>query len=201
MSTGRPQCTLQCGEVIYSHICAYMGIFSLYALAVPLARARKVKLRSCTYRQPSLSYTSIHTVRVFTAVLCQALAEAPWALLRCVTPSFLSFGLILICAHTVTLSREQGAMTEHRYTKAGIADRVRVQLRNGHQLELPPSFENTFDARVACEMVEVCPPSCPCRSLTRLWVVSGARPVAYSPAPPCTQVLMSGRVRCTSSIV
>lgn len=60
---------------------------------------------------------------------------------------FPKFGLILVCVHTATLSREQGAMTERRYTKAGIADRVRVQPRNDHQLELPPSFEHTFPMR------------------------------------------------------
>lgn len=62
-------------------------------------------------------------------------------------------------------------LTERRYTKAGIADRVRVQPRNDHQLaELPPSFEHTFDALVACEMVSVCLPPFPlaARLLIRL---------------------------------
>lgn len=54
---------------------------------------------------------------------------------------------------TVTLSHEQKAMTEKRALAAGLSDRIRVHLCDYR--ELPPSFENSFDALVSCEMFEV----------------------------------------------
>ncbi|KAL1937271.1 hypothetical protein VTO73DRAFT_13880 [Trametes versicolor] len=57
---------------------------------------------------------------------------------------------------TVTLSREQRAMTERRAAEAGVADRVRVHLCDYR--ELPPEFAHAFDALVASEMVEAVGP-------------------------------------------
>ncbi|KAI0355023.1 cyclopropane-fatty-acyl-phospholipid synthase [Trametes cingulata] len=57
---------------------------------------------------------------------------------------------------TVTLSREQMAMTQQRAAEAGVADRVRVHVCDYR--ELPPEFEQAFDAAVSCEMIEAVGP-------------------------------------------
>jgi cyclopropane-fatty-acyl-phospholipid synthase len=49
---------------------------------------------------------------------------------------------------TVTLSREQQALAERRIADAGLAGRVRVELRDYRDLE------GTFDAICSCEMIE-----------------------------------------------
>jgi cyclopropane-fatty-acyl-phospholipid synthase len=49
---------------------------------------------------------------------------------------------------TVTLSREQQALAARRVAEAGLADRVRVELRDYRDLE------GTFDAICSCEMIE-----------------------------------------------
>ncbi|KAI0373250.1 cyclopropane-fatty-acyl-phospholipid synthase [Pilatotrama ljubarskyi] len=57
---------------------------------------------------------------------------------------------------TVTLSREQMAMTQRRAAEAGVADRVRVHVCDYR--ELPPEFGHAFDAAVSCEMIEAVGP-------------------------------------------
>jgi len=49
---------------------------------------------------------------------------------------------------TVTISREQQALAARRVADAGLADRVRVELRDYRDIE------GTFDAIVSCEMIE-----------------------------------------------
>jgi cyclopropane-fatty-acyl-phospholipid synthase len=49
---------------------------------------------------------------------------------------------------TVTLSREQQALAARRVAEAGLADRVRVELRDYRDVE------GTFDAICSCEMIE-----------------------------------------------
>ena len=49
---------------------------------------------------------------------------------------------------TVTISREQQALAARRVAEAGLADRVRVELRDYRDVE------GTFDAICSCEMVE-----------------------------------------------
>ena len=49
---------------------------------------------------------------------------------------------------TVTLSREQRALAARRVAEAGLADRVRVELRDYRDIE------GTFDAICSCEMIE-----------------------------------------------
>lgn len=53
---------------------------------------------------------------------------------------------------TVTLSREQKAMTEQRAREAGVGERVRVHLCDYRKL--PADFAGQFDAMVSCEMIE-----------------------------------------------
>ncbi|KAI0666059.1 cyclopropane-fatty-acyl-phospholipid synthase [Trametes maxima] len=53
---------------------------------------------------------------------------------------------------TITLSREQMAMTEQRAAEEGVSDRVNVRVCDYR--ELPLEFEHAFDAVVASEMVE-----------------------------------------------
>jgi cyclopropane-fatty-acyl-phospholipid synthase len=49
---------------------------------------------------------------------------------------------------TITLSREQQALAARRVAEAGLADRVRVELRDYRDVE------GTFDAICSCEMIE-----------------------------------------------
>ncbi|EIN09175.1 cyclopropane fatty acid synthase [Punctularia strigosozonata HHB-11173 SS5] len=57
---------------------------------------------------------------------------------------------------TVTLCKEQMAMTQQRAREAGVEDRVRVHLCDYRQL--PASFEKQFDAMITCEMIEAVGP-------------------------------------------
>jgi cyclopropane-fatty-acyl-phospholipid synthase len=55
---------------------------------------------------------------------------------------------------TLTLSLQQKVLAEERIKKAGLEGRIRVHLLDYR--ELPPEFENAFDAFVSIEMIEVC---------------------------------------------
>jgi cyclopropane-fatty-acyl-phospholipid synthase len=63
---------------------------------------------------------------------------------------------------TITLSQEQMDFAQQRACEAGVQDRVRIQLCDYRKL--PSSFEHSFDALVACEMIEVKALQLPLRS-------------------------------------
>jgi len=54
---------------------------------------------------------------------------------------------------TLTLSIKQKALAEERIKRAGLEDRVRVHLLDYR--DIPPEFEEAFDAFVSIEMIEV----------------------------------------------
>lgn len=54
---------------------------------------------------------------------------------------------------SVTLSIEQKTMAEQQAAEAGLSDKINVHLCDYR--ELPRSFEDSFDAMVTCEMIEV----------------------------------------------
>ena len=54
---------------------------------------------------------------------------------------------------TLTLSIEQKTLAEERIRESGLEDLVRVHLMDYR--EIPPTFENKFDAFISVEMLEV----------------------------------------------
>lgn len=54
---------------------------------------------------------------------------------------------------TLTLSKEQKALSDERIKAAGLENKIRVHLMDYR--DLPPHFEKAFDAFVSIEMVEV----------------------------------------------